>query len=124
MPLAENLFARLRGLGLAVGESIFPGQAPAGTLAPYLVYQTISTRPDATHDAAAASGIHLIQVSIVADTYAAARDLAVAIVAGLDSVTLAGGELCLSCAEQDGFSEATDQFLRHVEVEYFVPAAA
>jgi hypothetical protein len=124
MPLAENLFARLRALDLEVGEAIFPGQAPAGTLAPYLVWQTVSTRPDVTHDAASASGLHLVQLSCIADSYAAARDLATALVAGLDSVTLAGGEVCLSCTEHDGFSEATDQFLRHVEAEFFVPAAA
>lgn len=127
MALAESIFSKFTESGSAVaalvGTRIFPGIAPQDTEAPYVVWQLVTSTPDVTHGEASASGLHLVQFSGVAATYLAARDLAEAIVAAIDSVTLAGGEVCLSCREQDGFSEATDQFLRHVDAEFFVPAA-
>lgn len=133
MSLAASIFSQLStdtaivaALGQAVGDSIriYPGRAAPEAVAPYVVFQTISAPPDVTHGEASASGRHLIQFSCVASTYLAALTLGNLITAALDSVTLAAGEVCLSCSPSEGFSEATDQFLRIVEADFFVPNAA
>jgi hypothetical protein len=119
MPLAESIFSRLRSVGTLAGESIFPSIAPAGQAAPYIVWQLIASRPDTTLGEASASGIHIIQFSCVAATYKQARDLGAEVIAAIDNVTLESGEQCFSCNEQDGYSDATDQYLRIVEAEFF-----
>lgn len=105
----------------AISGRLYPGQAPASPVVPYMVQQTISAPGDRTLGEQSASGRHLIQFSIVAATYKEALDLGNALIALLDDATLAAGEVCLGCNSQDGFSESTDQFLRIVEADFFVP---
>jgi hypothetical protein len=131
MALAESIFAALSAdaavtahIGTGSTARLFPLIAPPGTAAPYVVFQLISLVPDLTLGEASASGRHLVQLSIVAPTYAAALALAIALTAALDSVTLAAGELCLSCTRHEAHVETTDEYLSIVEAEFFVPAAA
>jgi len=126
MGLAESIHTKFLAtasitalIGADAAARVYPVIAPENTLAPYVAWQEIASTPDATLAEASASSIRLVQFSCVAGTYKAARDLAAAIVAALDNVTLAGSEVCLRCTEQDGYSEATDQFLRIVEAEFF-----
>src|SRR5436190_208789 len=109
--LAESIFSRLRAVATLAGESVFPVIAPEAQAAPYIVWQEISSVPDIVHDGASTSGRRVVQFSCVGNTYKEARNLGAQVVAALDSITLAGGEICLSCNELDGFSEATDQFI-------------
>lgn len=126
MSLAASIFAKLSGTTaitdlIGVGEACraYPSIAPAGVVLPYVVWQEVASSPDLTLNEASASGLRQIQLSCVAATYAGALALASAIVAAMDNVTHAAGEVCLSCRVNDGFSEATDQFLRIVEAEFF-----
>jgi hypothetical protein len=109
-------------LGTLVAARLYPTQAPVGALTPYAVMTEVSGVPNPTLGEASASASQLIQFSCVASTARGARLIAQAIVSDLDNVTLAGGEVCLSCSTQQGYSEATDQFLTIVEARYFVPA--
>lgn len=130
MALAESIFAKLSAaaavtalIGAGSASRLYPGVAPAGAALPYVVYSEVASVPDVTHDGPSTSGLRLVQLSCVAATYLGARSLAAKLIAAIDSVALAGGELCLSCKEQDGFSEATDQFLRIVEADFFAAPA-
>lgn len=131
MPLGENLFSKLSSdsavtalVGAGVACRIYPGIAPHAVTAPYVVWAVVSTSPDTTLDGPSESGVSLVQLSCVAANYTGVRNLAAAIVAAIDSVPLAGGEVCLSCREQDGYSETTEQFLRIVEADFFTADAA
>lgn len=132
MALAESIYAKLADaasataalIGSGAACRLWPGIAPVDAQAPYIVWQVIAVSPDTTLGEAAASGNHLIQFSIVAGSYIGARDIGVAITTDLDNATLAASEVVLSCDAQDGYSEATDQFLRIVEASIFVPSAA
>lgn len=127
MALAESLFSKLSDAAGAtaalVGSGnacrVYPEIAPQGVASPYVVWQEIASVPDTTHDGASTSARRIVNIYCIAGTYAGALALSTAIVAALDSVALAGGELCVSCGVQNGFSEATDQFLRIVEAEFF-----
>lgn len=123
MSLAASLFTLLSGGSSATGAivgtgsacKVFPGIAAHGTEAPYVVFQDVSSVPTLTHDAASSKSSRLVQFSCVASTYLGALALGAAVVADIDSVALAGGELCLACSQMDGFSEATDLYIRIVE---------
>jgi hypothetical protein len=126
MALAESIFAELSAAAdvtavIASGGVVrlLPGLAPAGTAAPYVVYNELPPSPNLTLNEASTSGTRIVQLSCVADNYQAARDLAAKIMDALDNQTLAGGERCLSVADFDGFSQATDHFLRIVEADFF-----
>ena len=128
--LLDSIYTKLSAIGAAtsalLGEEalarLYPTQAPIGVMLPYAVMTEVSGTPDPTLGEPAASASQLIQFSCVATTARAARLVAQAIISDLDNVTLAGGEICLSCSTQQGYSEATDQFLTIVEARYFVPA--
>jgi hypothetical protein len=124
--LAASIFTKLSAdaavtalIGSGDACRLYPGIAPAGVAVPYVVWQEISSSPDLTLGEASASARRMVQFSCVAATYIAAVALASAIVAALDNATLAAGEVCLSCSATDGFSEATDQFLRIVDADFF-----
>ena len=130
MALAESIFAKFNSdaalsaiLGAGDTCRVFPDSAPFGTPTDYVVWQEVATVPDVTLGEASASGLRMVQFSCIADTYKRARDLAAAIIAALDNATLDGGVVCLSCSEQDGYSESTDQFLRIVEATFFAAPA-
>lgn len=123
---AENIFARLSttaALVALVDDRIWPGRAEDSPIMPYVVWQEIDGQPDATFNEASTSGHRPVQFSCVAGTYAAAREIAKAIMVAIDSVPLAGGEVCLACSDFDGFSEPTDQFLRIVDTDFFAGPA-
>lgn len=130
MALAESIFTKLSsaaGVTALVGAGsacrVVAGWAPDGTALPYVVVQEIASTPDTTHDGPSTSGQRLVQLTCVAGTYKAARDLAAAVIAAIDSVALSGGELCLACREQDGYSEAADVHVRIVEADFFAAPA-
>lgn len=128
--LLDSIFSKLSAssaataaiLGETTESRIYATKAPVGTPPPYAAVIEVSGTPDPTLGEASASARQLVQFSCVADTTRTARLIAQAIIADLDNVTLAGGEVCLSCSTQQGFSESTDQFLTIVEALYFVPA--
>jgi hypothetical protein len=121
--LASSLFTALSASGAATAAlvgtgsacKVYPAIAPAGTAAPYVVWQDVATSPVVTHDGPSTKCQHSVQFSCVASTYLGALALGAAIIADLDSVALAGGELCTQCTASDGFSDTTDQHLRIVE---------
>lgn len=126
--LAESIVAKLSAAGSAtaalIGDGsacrLYPGIAPVAAAAPYCVYTELPGAPDNTLGEASTSGRRPVQFSVVAATYLAARQAAAAIKADLDNATLAGGEQCLSCSDPyDGYSEATDQHLAHVDADFF-----
>lgn len=129
MNLAEAIFARLsaegsytsRKLGVGPGARLYPDIAPEGVVAPYAVQQQIAEDPETTLAEASASGIRLLQLSCVAATAMEARAVAAAITADLDNQTLANGAKVLRVDSQSGFSDATDQYLRLVEVSVWSP---
>lgn len=132
MALAESIFAKLSHVSSATGALVGTGSdcrvhagiAPTSPVVPYVVQTELPSAPDATLGEAAGSSRRTVQLSCVAATYRAARAIAAAIIADLDNATLAAGEVCLGCSDYDGFSEATDQHLCHVDADFFAPTSA
>lgn len=96
MALAESIFTALSttsGVTAILGSSTacraYPDTAPAGTVAPYVVFNHIAAVPAATHGETTAEH-DLVQFACFAITHIAARDLCTAIIAALDNVALTG----------------------------------
>lgn len=127
MSLAASIFTKLSDVASATGAivgtgsacRVYPGIAPAGAAAPYVVAQELYSEPVNTHAAATTHALRTVQFSCVASTYAGALALASAVAADLDNVALAGGELCHSMRAQDGYAEGADLFLRIIDAEFF-----
>lgn len=133
MALAESLFAKLTASGAAsaaytgVGDAarVFPGQAPAGTPAPYIVINVLASQAAATHDATSDFDLSEVQFSCVAETYKGARDLARAVRADLSDVVLAGGEKAVDFTFREDVAESVDAYLHQVQASiWHNPSAA
>lgn len=96
MALAESIFTALSTtsgvtaiLGAGTACQAYPDTAPAGTAAPYVVFNHVAAVPGATHGEATAEH-DLVQFACFASTHLAARNLCSAVIAALDGVTLSG----------------------------------
>jgi hypothetical protein len=130
MALAESLYAKLGGtaavtalIGSGDAMRLYPTILPTDVSGDYCVWQEMPPAPDNTLNEASTSGLRTVQLACVASTYLAARTIAAKIMAALDNATLVGGERCLSVRDFDGFSEATDQFVRIIEADFFAAPA-
>lgn len=82
MTAEQSVYEALSGASgvVALTDSrIFPDEAPAGVILPYLVYQRISTDPDVTHDQHEESASRLdgcrLQITAVAATHLACSSI-------------------------------------------------
>ena len=124
MSLAESIFTALSAGGSAtaalVGElldcRVYPGQAPAGTAMPYVVYNGVSSVPAGSHEASSNFDQVDIQFSIIGATYLAAVRLRQAIRADLSDVELGGGEKPVEFIERDGYAEGVDAHVLLLDV--------
>jgi hypothetical protein len=100
MALAELIYAKLLATSAvtdlvggadAPGPRIYPNQAPPSPVAPYVIFNDISSDPFSTHGEATQNQQDLIQFACFAATYVVARDLRDAVVAALDNVALQAG---------------------------------
>ena len=78
------------GIASLVGSRIFADVADGSAITPYLVYQTVSTGSEPTHDGLREIEFPSIQFSCWAKTKAAAIALASAVNAALDGNTITG----------------------------------
>lgn len=116
MALAESLFAKLSASGSAtaalagVGSltRVYPSLAPVAAVAPYVVYQQVSSIPATTHGEAAQTSHVVVQFSCYAESFLSAQALREAVIADLDNEALAGGERGVLQDIRDGYEAAVD----------------
>lgn len=115
MSLASAIFSVLSNDGpiallIDSGTSCraYPSFVPAGTAAPYAMWQHIGSDPQATHDGPVGIQHDLVQVMCFARTYAEAVALRGAIVAALDGVLIDTGMNPTLQDERDSYEEAVD----------------
>lgn len=122
MSFASSLYSKVTGdssVAALVGTKVYPVKVPQSAEAPLIVWQEVSSTPDTTLGEASTSGKRLVQFSCLASTYEGAIALGSAVVAALDNATLSNGATCISCTEDDGFSDDENQFIRLVEATFF-----
>lgn len=82
------------GITSLVGTRIYPDIADKDAVAPYIVYQTVTTGGTNSHDGERAYVFPLVQFSCWAQTKAGALALASAVAAVLDGNTIDGNSDC------------------------------
>ena len=82
------------GLAALVGTRIYPDIADQSAVAPYIVWQSIATSGDNSHDGARDFVFPLVQFSCWAKTKTGAITLADALLAILDGETISGNSCC------------------------------
>ena len=91
MTLDEAIFTALSahaGITAIAGDRSYPVEAPQSAVAPYVVWQRVSTVPINSHDGPAALDQTSVQFACYAETFTAAHDLRNAVRAALEDVTL------------------------------------
>ena len=97
MSYQSDIYAALTGnspLAAVVSTRIYPEVAPGNATVPYVVYQTISTGGETTHDGARTWDSPTIQFTVWAKTKALAISTAALLRAVLDGKTLSGSSAC------------------------------
>lgn len=92
MNIEERLFYYLTGnpgVAALVTDRVYPLIAPQDAALPYLVYQRISTARERSHSGPSGLAHPRFQVTAVAATYSAVRNLANAVRIALDGSALA-----------------------------------
>lgn len=91
MTLDEAIFTALSahtGITAIAGDRSYPVEAPQSAVAPYVVWQRVSTVPINSHDGPAALDQTSVQFACYAETFTAANDLRNAVRSALEDVTL------------------------------------
>ena len=97
MPYQSDIFAALNGdsaLTAIIGGRIYADVADAKAVAPYVVFQTITTGGENAHNGERRLCFPLVQFSCWAKTKGAAVELGAAVAAILDGQTVNGNSDC------------------------------
>lgn len=109
-------------VGAPPAARIYPGKAPQGTPAPYLVLQVVSDVPKNSVDGAAATRLHVarFQVDAYASTYLSAWALAGAVVGVIADLSRPDLNAYLD-GQRDVYDDQTPE-LRRVSMDFSVSA--
>ena len=92
-------------------DGLYFGTVPGGTAFPYVVYQQIASSPDQSHSGPSGATERTYQFACFAATAFDAIALRDAVIAALDGVALATGEVPTLQDERDGnFDESVETF--------------
>jgi hypothetical protein len=119
MTIHEAIFARLQVvaavealIGAGAGMRAYPGQAPQGAAAPYVVWQAVGGTPPRSHgEAAGPARIRAVQFICWAGTLAAAVAVREALIEALDNQTLGTGDIGqLEDGDREDFDSAVELY--------------